>query len=394
LSGETATAGGLVTYTVYSDNGCHTLYGNAGTGSVTNGTVQNSPNFVFNTPGTYYWQAVYGGDANNNIATSTCGSEVLSVVSTPSKNSPTISTTLSTTSSTVVTGSSISDSVNLTGETSAAGGTVAYSVYSNNSCTTLFANAGTVNVTNGSVPNSNAVAFNTPSTYYWRAVYSGDANNNPVTSGCTSEVITVANSGTTGGTTGNGTLSGQVFNDKNDNGVQDVGETGMAGFKVHLYQSASFNNFKYDPVYKTATTDASGNYSFAGLADGTYSVEQVLKNGWKQTSDDYTSVTVSGGNGQNSLNFGDVVGPQQKERGHGTEKSHHGKNKDDNGNSGKGKKCDGDNDADDVGCTSSSTTVSTSTHGWFFNINIDNSKGIHLGWLIGKGNQGKDKHDN
>jgi|GEM_PF-1963255 len=388
LSGETANAGGSVTYTVYSDNACHTLYGNAGAGSVTNGTVQNSPNFVFNTPGTYYWQAVYGGDANNNIATSTCGSEVLTVAATPNKNSPTISTSLSTTSSTVATGSSISDSANLSGETASAGGTVSYNVYSNSSCTTLYAGAGVVNVSNGSVPNSNAVAFNTPGTYYWQAVYSGDSNNNPVTSNCTSEVIAVSDSGSSGGTTGNGTLSGQVFNDANDNGVQDSGETGLAGFTVHLYQSANFNNFGYWPIYKTAVTDANGNYSFTNLPDGTYSIEQVLKNGWKQTTDDYTSVTVSGGSGQSGLNFGDVVGPKGKQHGHGTEKSHHGKN-----GHGNRQNCDSDDDGDDVACDSDNDNAS-STHQWIFNVNINGNhdNGLHLGWFIGKGNQGKSKH--
>jgi hypothetical protein len=158
---------------------------------------------------------------------------------------------------------------------------------------------------------------------------------------------------------------------------------------VNLYQGTNFNAFTYDPVYKTAVTDANGNYSFSGLADGSYSIEQVTKNGWKQTTDDYTSVTVSSGTGQSALNFGDVTGPKGKEKGHGTEKSHHGKHP---GNGNKGRGCDGDDDADDnAGCTSS-TTVATSTHGWNFNINIDHSKGLHLGWFIGKGNQNSNKH--
>ena len=35
----------------------------------TAGAVPNSATVTFNTAGTYYWQAVYSGDANNNGAT-------------------------------------------------------------------------------------------------------------------------------------------------------------------------------------------------------------------------------------------------------------------------------------------------------------------------------------
>src|SRR5207248_1134835 len=47
--------------------------------TVTNGTVPGSAGATFNSTGTFYWQAAYSGDTNNNSATSTCGSEVLTV---------------------------------------------------------------------------------------------------------------------------------------------------------------------------------------------------------------------------------------------------------------------------------------------------------------------------
>ena len=56
---------------------------------------------------------------------------------------------------------------------------MAYSYYTNNTCTTGKVAVNTVTVpTSGIVPNSNAVTFNSAGTYYWQAVYSGDANNN------------------------------------------------------------------------------------------------------------------------------------------------------------------------------------------------------------------------
>jgi len=120
LSNETSNAGGSVTYTSYTNNTCTVGATSAGTVGVSNGTVPNSNSLVFNTPGTYYWQAVYSGDANNAPATSTCGNEVLTVV-TPTLNSPTISTNLSTTSAVVGTG--VNDTATLSGETGSAGGT-------------------------------------------------------------------------------------------------------------------------------------------------------------------------------------------------------------------------------------------------------------------------------
>src|SRR5262249_47464976 len=105
------------------------------------------------------------------------------------KLSPTISTTLSAT--TVSAGDTVHDSATLTGATATAGGTVTYTVYSDNTCSTAFASAGTKTVTNGVVPDSDGVTFNSAGTFFWQAVYSGDADNNGATSVCTSEVLLV-----------------------------------------------------------------------------------------------------------------------------------------------------------------------------------------------------------
>jgi hypothetical protein len=86
---------------------------------------------------------------------------------------------------------SVHDTATLTSATSDAGGTVTYTVYTDDQCTVFFADAGTVNVTNAVVPDSDPVDFDTPGTYYWQASYSGDANNNPVTDECTAEILVV-----------------------------------------------------------------------------------------------------------------------------------------------------------------------------------------------------------
>jgi hypothetical protein len=102
---------------------------------------------------------------------------------------------------TVPSGTAVTDSATLTGETSDAGGTVTYAVYSDSGCSTLVANAGTVTVTNGSVPPSNPVtltATTNPTSYYWQASYSGDNLNAPSTSVCGAEVETVTPPSTSG----------------------------------------------------------------------------------------------------------------------------------------------------------------------------------------------------
>jgi ribonuclease HI len=186
LTGATSNAGGTVTYTVYSDSGCSQNPVAGGTVTVASGKVPNSNTLTFNTAGTYYWQASYSGDANNNSATSPCTSEIVTV----NPLSPTISTSLNSTSISV--GGTDYDTATLTGATSNAGGTVTYTVYSDTGCSKNPVDGGTVTVAGGKVPNSNTLSFNTAGTYYWQASYSGDGNNSSAVSPCTSEVVTVS----------------------------------------------------------------------------------------------------------------------------------------------------------------------------------------------------------
>jgi hypothetical protein len=108
--------------------------------------------------------------------------------------SPSIATTLSAES--IPVGGTVHDSATITGATANAGGTVTYTVYTNDTCTDNPQDAGTKTVTNGVVPDSDPITFNTAGDYYWQAVYSGDANNNGATSLCTSEHLVVAKQNT------------------------------------------------------------------------------------------------------------------------------------------------------------------------------------------------------
>lgn len=189
LTGATGNAGGTVTYHAYAGaNTCSgtDLFGTSGNQkTVTGGVVSDSDNISFASAGTYSFQAVYSGDANNYGATSVCSTEQLVV----NKNSPTIATALA--NETIAVDGSTNDTASLSDATANAGGTVTYSVYTDSACSQNKQDAGTKTVTSGIVPDSNSVTFNNAGDYYWQAIYSGDTNNNGATSECTSEHLVV-----------------------------------------------------------------------------------------------------------------------------------------------------------------------------------------------------------
>jgi hypothetical protein len=185
LTGATSDAGGTVTYTVYTDNTCQTFYADAGTKTVTNGIVPDSDPITFNDAGTFYWQAVYSGDATNQGATSVCTSETLVV-------NPNI-TALITAQNLIP-----NDDATLSEATSNAGGTITFSLFSPSDPTCLGTPAltQTVNVSgNGTYSTTNTTFIaSTEGTWRWEVVYSGDANNVGSTSACGVERFTIANS--------------------------------------------------------------------------------------------------------------------------------------------------------------------------------------------------------
>ncbi|MBS3952292.1 MAG: carboxypeptidase regulatory-like domain-containing protein, partial [Methylomicrobium sp.] len=72
-------------------------------------------------------------------------------------------------------------------------------------------------------------------------------------------------------------IGDKVFNDANNNGVQDAGEAGVAGVTVKLFTCV--NNAPGVQVGGAIQTDASGNYSFTGLMPGDYVVQFIAPNG-------------------------------------------------------------------------------------------------------------------
>ena len=97
-----------------------------------------------------------------------------------------------------------------------------------------------------------------------------------------------------------GNISGTKFNDLNGNGVKDLGEPGLAGWKIRL----SLNGAPRDSML----TDANGNYSFSNLSVGTYMVSEVQQLDWFQSGPPspgtYTINISTSGSFVSGINFG------------------------------------------------------------------------------------------
>jgi hypothetical protein len=195
ISGATASAGGTISYAVYSNSDCTGLIQDLTptNHTVVNGVAPDSNPITFTNAGTYYFYAVYSGDSRNiGPVNSGCAAEPFTV----KPNIPAVATTI--VPAQPVGGASIPatvhDTAQITGATADAGGTISYAIYSNSDCTGLIQDLTPTNhtVVNGVAPDSNPITLSNAGTYYFYAVYSGDANNTgPVNSGCAAEPFTV-----------------------------------------------------------------------------------------------------------------------------------------------------------------------------------------------------------
>jgi hypothetical protein len=69
------------------------------------------------------------------------------------------------------------------------------------------------------------------------------------------------------------TLFGFVWNDQNQNGIQDAGEKGLMNVEVNLYDRGR-------KLVNTVITDEAGRYQFDGLVPGDYFVDVVMPAGY------------------------------------------------------------------------------------------------------------------
>ncbi|MEA2218861.1 MAG: hypothetical protein QOJ35_1487 [Solirubrobacteraceae bacterium] len=88
------------------------------------------------------------------------------------------------------------------------------------------------------------------------------------------------------------TVAGRIYADADADGTRDAGESPLAGRTVYLDLDGDGTP---DPGEPTATTDASGDYAFAGLQPGTYTVRLVLDPGERCTGGCSAAVTLTSG---------------------------------------------------------------------------------------------------
>lgn len=96
-------------------------------------------------------------------------------------------------------------------------------------------------------------------------------------------------------------IDGTVFNDANSNGQQDSGEAGIAGRTVFLDKDGSGQPDSNNP---STTTDANGNFTFSGIAAGSYTVKEMLPSGGVLTTPAQT-VTVAANQTASGVIFGE-----------------------------------------------------------------------------------------
>lgn len=187
---------GNVTFTLYTDSACRVTAGVGGNGEIGSSggsyVASFSASWTPTEAGTYYWQATYPGDANNDPYTSTCNStgEELTV----EQDSPTITTYAAPSTATLNTLSGGGDFAVFGGSetSSVVGESVTFTLYPASTCQagTGAVAGGSGTVVSSSVYDAYVAAYpttwtpTTAGTYDWVASYGGDSNNAAYTSGC------------------------------------------------------------------------------------------------------------------------------------------------------------------------------------------------------------------
>jgi uncharacterized delta-60 repeat protein len=98
-------------------------------------------------------------------------------------------------------------------------------------------------------------------------------------------------------------ITGSAFNDANNNGTIDSGESPLSGRTIYIDTN---DNGAIDSGERTTTTATNGTYTFATLPAGTYRLRQQVPTGWQSLAS--PSVTLTTGQAR-TVNLGSRVIP-------------------------------------------------------------------------------------
>ncbi|WP_144119526.1 hypothetical protein [Catellatospora sichuanensis] len=178
---------GIITFTLFGPDDAEC----AGEPVVTDGVVVAGPGpftsagVIPTEPGTYQWIAAYSGDANNAETTTACGDAGESVVVRAVPVTPRLVTEAS--RDTFV-GKRVHDTATLSGGADPTG-TITFSLYGpgDATCSRTPVFTSTVTINGNGVYPSGTFRPTTPGTYQWIAAYSGDSDNEAVSTTCDDE---------------------------------------------------------------------------------------------------------------------------------------------------------------------------------------------------------------
>ena len=111
-----------------------------------------------------------------------------------------------------------------------------------------------------------------------------------------------------------GEIHGSVWNDLNEDGIRDAGEAGLVGWTVFFDDD---NDGTLDTGEINVATDANGDYAFLSVAQGDYTVAEVMQSGWYQTfpaGDGTHMMTLVPGQIANNIDFGNQLFPGDANR--------------------------------------------------------------------------------
>jgi hypothetical protein len=95
----------------------------------------------------------------------------------------------------------------------------------------------------------------------------------------------------------NVTASGRLYSDRNADGRQNFREGGLSGVTVNVLDESG-------AVLMTTTTNRNGDYRFAGIQVGDYTLQPVVPTGWALTTAATVTMDVTRGMQFSNLNFG------------------------------------------------------------------------------------------